>query len=138
MSKICGVTMDPYTRQKGVHKRMSVFKKLRNEYVIWHANRIKFPKFSPSPIVRKKVSFSGRVQKVGFRLEIYSIAERMKLTGWVKNLEDGSVEVEFQGEELQISFLVHCMQSLKRASVKKLTIIDLPISDGEENFIIVR
>jgi acylphosphatase len=117
---------------------MSILKKLRDEYVIWHTNRIKFPRFKSSTIVRKKIAFSGRVQNVGFRLEIYYIAQRMKLTGWVKNLKDGSVEVELQGEELQISFLVNCMQSLKRASVRETTIIDLPISEGEENFTIVR
>ncbi|WP_340009123.1 acylphosphatase [Paenibacillus sp. FSL K6-0276] len=117
---------------------MSVFKKLRNNYVIWHANRIKLLEFSSSTIARKKVVFSGRVQNVGFRLEIYSIAQRMKLTGWVRNLKDGSVEVELQGGEQEISFLVHCMQSLKRASVKKVTMIDLPINENEENFSIVK
>lgn len=117
---------------------MSILKKLRNEYVIWHANRIRFPKFTLSTIVRKNITFSGKVQNVGFRLEVYCIAQRMKLTGWVKNLKDGSVEVELQGEESQISFLVNCMQSLKRASVKKVTIIDLPISEGEEDFTIER
>ncbi|TCZ79312.1 acylphosphatase [Paenibacillus albiflavus] len=116
---------------------MSVFKKLRNDYVIWHANRIKIPKFLPSIIVRKKVAFSGRVQKVGFRLEIYCIAQRMKLIGWVKNLEDGSVEADLQGEESYIDFLVNCMRSLKRASVKKMTIIDLPIREDEDSFTIV-
>ena len=123
--------------KKGVHGRMIVFKKLRNKYVIWHANRVKIPKFTSSIIVRKKAIFSGRVQKVGFRLEIYCIARRMKLTGWVRNLNDGSVEAELQGEESQINFLVNCMRSLKRASVKKLTIIDLPIREGEESFTIV-
>lgn len=113
---------------------MSIFKKLRDGYVIWHAKRIKFPNFLSSTIVRKKVTLFGRVQKVGFRMEIDCIAQRMDLTGWVKNSKDGSVEVELQGEELQISCLVNCMQSLKRASVKKVTIIDLPISEGEENF----
>jgi len=117
---------------------MNVFKKLRDDYVIWHANRIKFPNFSTSNRVRKKVSFSGRVQNVGFRLEIYCIAQRMKLTGWVKNLKDGSVEAELQGDDSQISFLIYCMQSLKRATVKKTTINDLPISEGEENFTIER
>ncbi|WHY77235.1 acylphosphatase [Neobacillus sp. WH10] len=117
---------------------MSVFKKLRDEYVIRHANRIEFPKFVSSTILRKKVTFSGRVQKVGFRLEIYCIAQRMKLTGWVKNLEDGSVEAEIQGEESKIYFLVNCMQSLKRASVKKVTMIDVPISEDDEIFTIVR
>ena len=116
---------------------MIVFKKLRNKYVIWHANRVKIPKFTSSIIVRKKAIFSGRVQKVGFRLEIYCIARRMKLTGWVRNLNDGSVEAELQGEESQINFLVNCMRSLKRASVKEMTITDLPITEGEGNFTIV-
>jgi len=122
---------------KGARGRMGVFKKLRNEYVIWHANRLKLPNVTSSSIVRKKVAFTGRVQKVGFRLEIYCIAQRMKLTGWVKNLKDGSVEAEIQGEELKIDFLVNCMQSLKRASVKKMAIIELPNIEGEENFAIV-
>jgi acylphosphatase len=117
---------------------MSFLKKLRDNYVISHANRIKFPKFNSNSKIRKKVIFSGRVQKVGFRLEIFCIAERMKLTGWVKNLEDGSVEAELQGGESQVLFLVNCMQALKRASVKKLTIIDMPICESEENFTIVK
>lgn len=115
---------------------MSVLKKLRNDYVIWHANRIQIPEFASSSIIRKNVTFSGRVQKVGFRLEIASLAERMDLTGWVKNLEDGSVEAELQGKESEIGFLIHCMQSLKRASVKKLTMFDVPINEGEESFVI--
>jgi len=116
---------------------MSIFKKLRNEYVIWHANRVKLPKFTPSMIVRKNVVFSGKVQKVGFRLEINCIARRMNLSGWVRNLKDGSVEAELQGEESHIDFLVNCMRSLKRASVKNMTINDLPIREGEESFAIV-
>jgi len=117
---------------------MSIFKKLRDGYVIRHANRIKFPEFTSSEIVRKKVTFSGRVQKVGFRLEIHCIALRLKLTGRVKNLQDGSVEAELQGENSKISFLINCMQSLKRASVRKVNIIDLPINGSEESFKIVR
>ncbi|TVX96305.1 acylphosphatase [Cohnella terricola] len=116
---------------------MGLFKKLRNKYVIWHANRVKFPEFTPSIIVRKKAAFSGRVQKVGFRLEIYCIARRMKITGWVRNLKDGSVEAELQGEQSHIDFLINCMRSLKRASVKKMAIIDLPIREDEESFTIV-
>ncbi len=117
---------------------MNVFKKVRNNYVIWHANRIQLQEFPSSPVVRKQLVFSGRVQKVGFRLEIYTIAERMRLTGTVTNLKDGSVEVEVQGEEQQISFLVHCMKSLKRASVKKVTMSDLPIHESEKDFTIVK
>ncbi|MCR8656618.1 acylphosphatase [Paenibacillus endoradicis] len=116
---------------------MSVFKKLRNDYVIWHANRVTIPKFKSNNIIRQKITFSGRVQKVGFRLEIYCIARRMNLTGWVKNLIGGSVEAEFQGDESQIDSLVKIMKSLKRASVKNITIIDLPIDEDDQGFKIV-
>ncbi|HEY8892578.1 MAG TPA: acylphosphatase [Clostridium sp.] len=117
---------------------MNAFKQLRDGYIISHVNHIKFPIVTSSNIIRKKVTFSGRVQMVGFRFEIYCIAERMKLTGWVKNLEDGSVETELQGEESQIYFLVNNMKSLKRAYVKNMTMRDVPISAGEKNFTILR
>lgn len=117
---------------------MRVLKELRDGYVIWHANRVKIPKFAPSNIVRKKVTFSGRVQKVGFRLELFCIAQRIKLTGSVRNLIDGSVEAELQGEESHIDFLINCMRSLKRASVKKMAIIDLPLKESEESFTVIK
>ena len=117
---------------------MSMINKLLDSYVIWHANRIKLAPFTPSSLTRKKVTFSGKVQKVGFRLEIYVISERLNLTGWVRNLEDGSVEAELQGEEKKVNFLIHCMQSLKRASVEKLVTYDMPISDDEKDFRIIK
>ncbi|WP_152391845.1 acylphosphatase [Paenibacillus guangzhouensis] len=117
---------------------MSVFKKLRNDYVIWHANRIKLPDVTSNVTVRKKVIFAGRVQKVGFRLEVHRLAQRMGLTGWVRNLEDGSVEAEIQGEALYIDFLVNCMKSLKRACVKNMTLVELPNREGEEDFTILK
>lgn len=115
---------------------MSVLKKLRNDYVTWHANRVKIPDFKPSKMVRQKAVFAGKVQKVGFRLELSRIAQRMKLTGWVRNLADGSVEAELQGQKLHIDFLVKCMQALKRASVNQLTITDLTTIEGEDSFTI--
>lgn len=117
---------------------MHVLKKLRDGYVIWHANSIKLPPFTSSNRVRKNIVFSGKVQKVGFRLELFRIAERLNFSGWVKNLEDGSVEAELQGEESKIHFLVNCMQSLKRASVKNVNITDVPVTEDDENFKIVR
>jgi acylphosphatase len=43
--------------------------------------------------------FSGRVQGVGFRFTSRGLAEELKLTGWVKNLPDGGVEVLAEAEE---------------------------------------
>lgn len=43
--------------------------------------------------------FRGEVQGVGFRATTRWVADEMGLTGFVKNLPDGSVEVVAQGSE---------------------------------------
>jgi acylphosphatase len=40
----------------------------------------------------------GVVQGVGFRFFVVHVARRYDLTGWVRNLGDGSVEVTAEGE----------------------------------------
>jgi acylphosphatase len=41
---------------------------------------------------------SGRVQGVGFRYEARREALRLRLFGWVRNLDDGSVELWAEGD----------------------------------------
>lgn len=48
-------------------------------------------------IVRKHYIFYGRVQGVGFRYHAHYAAQYLGITGWVKNLYDGTVEAEVQG-----------------------------------------
>ncbi len=47
---------------------------------------------------RRHMIVSGRVQGVGFRYTACMLAGAMGLTGWVKNVWDGTVEMEVQGE----------------------------------------
>ena len=113
---------------------MKKLKRLRDRYVIWHARGIQLPSFPQSTIVRQNVVFIGRVQKVGFRLEICCLAERIGVTGWVKNRDDGSVEAEFQGMDAQIDFIVASMKSLKRARVKNIIMEEALIDEGSQEF----
>ena len=48
---------------------------------------------------RVHVYYSGYVQGVGFRFTAEAIANRLGLTGWVRNLRDGRVELLCEGEE---------------------------------------
>lgn len=47
---------------------------------------------------RYSVLFEGRVQGVGFRYRTTSIAKRYTMTGWVKNLPDGRVQLEVESQ----------------------------------------
>jgi acylphosphatase len=47
---------------------------------------------------RRRVYYNGRVQGVGFRFTAARLAPRFGVSGWVRNLPDGRVEVDAQGE----------------------------------------
>ncbi len=54
----------------------------------------------------KRVTYWGTVQGVGFRMTTKRIAERFAVTGYVRNMPDGQVEVVVFGEAKEIeSFL---------------------------------
>ncbi len=46
---------------------------------------------------RVHLTLTGRVQGVGFRYFAHRVAQRLNLGGWVRNLPNGSVEVEVEG-----------------------------------------
>jgi acylphosphatase len=46
---------------------------------------------------RREVYYSGRVQGVGFRYTARSIARQFAVTGYVRNLSDGGVELVVEG-----------------------------------------
>lgn len=51
---------------------------------------------------RRVVHYRGRVQGVGFRFTTRRIADRYRVSGYVKNLADGRVEVVAEGEAAEI------------------------------------
>lgn len=107
---------------------------IRDNYVIGQAARAKVPAFHPGVVCRLRFVFSGRVQHVGFRLEVAELADRLELTGFCKNLENGDVLVELQGAKNRIAYLVFFMRSLTRIKVTHVTATSLPIDPAETAF----
>ena len=79
----------------------------------------------------------GRVQGVGFRFFVQSNAKAMGITGWVKNMSDGSVTMELQGEAPTVERLI---AKIKRGNdwikVTNYERSDLPVVEGENTFAI--
>jgi acylphosphatase len=48
--------------------------------------------------MRRHLFYSGRVQGVGFRYTAQRIARSFAVTGWVRNLPDGRVELIVEGD----------------------------------------
>jgi len=69
------------------------------------------------------VFISGFVQGVGFRQHIKRKARLLGLTGWVKNLRDGRVEVLFSGSKEKIEEAVsECYKGPMLSEVKNVTV----------------
>ena len=57
-------------------------------------------------MIRYRVLISGRVQGVAYRDACRRMAEQHGVTGWVRNLPDGSVEAVFEGASEDVRRLV--------------------------------
>jgi acylphosphatase len=53
--------------------------------------------------MRCKIIYSGRVQGVGFRWNVADVIASFALTGMVKNLDDGTVQVILEGKQNEIN-----------------------------------
>lgn len=79
-------------------------------------------------IIRKHILAEGYVQGVGFRFSASHCARRHYLTGWVRNLEDGRVELEVQGDAEDVAdFLAELDSCSRYATVINIWEEDIPV-----------
>lgn len=77
-----------------------------------------------------KVLISGQVQGVFFRVRTQAMAEKLGLSGWVRNLSDGRVEVVFQGTAEAVDQAVKwCHQGPVSARVNQVKVAVQPPED---------
>jgi acylphosphatase len=66
---------------------------------------------SETPHERREVYYSGRVQGVGFRYTVRSLASRYNVSGFVRNLPDGRVHLVAEGPPGEIESLLAAVQA---------------------------
>lgn len=65
-------------------------------------------------MVAKHLIVSGTVQGVGFRYFSQETARRHRVKGWVRNLNDGTVEIHAEGAEADYSAFKQALQDGNR------------------------
>ena len=86
---------------------------------------------------RRKVVVHGFVQGVYFRDAVCRLALRHGVSGWVRNLPDGTVEAVFEGTDEAVERLVgFCRQGPRGAQVDYVEVTDEP-AEGLAGFSVV-
>ena len=88
-------------------------------------------------LVGRRYVVSGRVQGVGFRFFVRDAARREGIAGWVRNREDGCVELEAQGDaEAMERFEMAIRRGPRGARVDEVTTDLAPPSGTRHEFTI--
>ena len=83
--------------------------------------------------IAKLLRIHGRVQGVGYRESMRQQAQRLSLTGWVRNRRDGTVEALVCGQEKQVDLIVEwAKQGPRFATVERVAATEAEISVNEE------
>ncbi|OPZ39897.1 MAG: Acylphosphatase [Synergistetes bacterium ADurb.BinA166] len=88
-------------------------------------------------VVRRCFLIMGTVQGVGFRYFAAGAGLKLGLTGWVRNLPDGAVEVQAQGPVEAVDRMEQLLRKGPRtADVRRVTVIESPPREGESSFVV--
>lgn len=93
-----------------------------------------FSTFEIMNTARWHIYFSGRVQHVGFRYTAYYFCKDLYLTGWVRNLEDGRVEMEVQGPLSSLRKFLMQIKSVNHIRIEKALINEIETVPEERKF----
>lgn len=91
-------------------------------------------------MLAKKVIFEGRVQGVGFRYTVKELSRGFDVCGWVKNLDDGGVELQVMGETAEVESFIKeiAEESTVAHHIKNLIALKIPLLENCSGFKIER
>ena len=83
---------------------------------------------------RITVHFTGTVQGVGFRYTTCRVAERFSVTGLVRNLPDGGVELVAEGEDAEVDKFLHAVQQAMAGYLRETQVAESPGTNEYSTF----
>ena len=91
-------------------------------------------------MIAKRVVFEGRVQGVGFRYSVKDLSRGFEVCGWVKNLPDGSVELQVMGEADEVEAFIReiAVESALANQIKDHRVERIPLLENCTGFRIER
>ncbi|MGB9625036.1 MAG: acylphosphatase, partial [Phycisphaerae bacterium] len=84
--------------------------------------------------IRRSVWFAGRVQGVGFRFTACELAERFAVTGYVRNLRDGRVELVAEGDADEVDRFVRAVHEAMHGYIRSVEQTDSPATGEFADF----
>lgn len=71
-------------------------------------------------VQHETVYFSGHVQGVGFRYTTLQVAKEFEVTGFVRNLPDGRVQLEAEGAKTEIEAFLRGLAEAMPGYIRKV------------------
>lgn len=90
-------------------------------------------------MIRVNLRIEGRVQGVGFRWFAKELAQDLGITGDVRNNDDSTVEINAQGEQVQVERFIYCLYEgpNRFARVDHVRIREIDVIEEEKDFEVV-
>ncbi len=86
-------------------------------------------------MICKHAYYSGRVQGVGFRYTVMGLANKYPVSGYVRNMPNGDVELVAEGEAVAVEGLLTAVAARMADYIRRCTVNDEP-PQGFEGFTI--
>lgn len=87
-------------------------------------------------VVGREVFYSGHVQGVGFRMTAHRIAQRWAVTGYVRNLPDGRVQLVVEGERSDVHGYLQALHQTMADHIHDAQVVDTQASGTFSGFAI--
>ncbi len=85
-------------------------------------------------MIRRRIIYGGRVQGVGFRFSAVRAAANHNVAGFVRNMPNGKVEVEIEGEKKEIKAFMDELADYMSGNIRETNFQDMPVGGSYHRF----